>query len=38
MSSGNLDEAPMNSPGKLSLSLAYEKQTTVKHSVSSLDE
>ena len=34
MSSGNLDEAPMNSPGKLSLSLAYEKQTTVKHSVS----
>ncbi len=34
MSSGNLDEAQMNSPGKLSLSLAYEKQATVKHSVS----
>jgi hypothetical protein len=34
MSSGNLDEASMNSPRKLSLSLTYEKQTTVKHSVS----
>jgi len=29
MSSGNLDRAPMNSPGELSLSLAYEKQTIV---------
>ncbi len=34
MSSGNLDEAPMNLPGKLSLSLACEKQATVKHSIS----
>ncbi len=34
MSSGKLDEASMNLPGKLSLSLTYEKQTTVKHSIS----
>jgi len=33
MSSGNLEEALMNLPGKLSLSLTYEKQATVKHSV-----
>jgi len=34
MSSVNLDEAPVNLPKKLSLSLAYEKQATVKHSIS----
>jgi hypothetical protein len=33
VSSRKLDEVPMNSPGKLSLSLACEKQATVKHSV-----
>jgi len=34
MSSENSDETPTNSSGKLSLSLACEKQATVKHSVS----